>query len=69
MKAKDLRSKSIPELKAILKDGLLQNFKLRLGLANGGLSQNHLLKISRRLIARVETILAELSANAKGKSS
>lgn len=57
MSAKDLRDKSVEELNAELQKNLGAQFKLRVQKATGQLSQTHLLKQTRREIARVKTVL------------
>jgi large subunit ribosomal protein L29 len=57
MKAQDLREKSVDELGIELKDLLADQFKYRMQKATGQLGQSHLLRIVRRDIARVKTII------------
>ena len=57
MKAQDLREKSVDELGTELKDLLADQFKYRMQKATGQLGQSHLLRIVRRDIARVKTII------------
>lgn len=57
MKASELISKSVEELKQERLELLKEQFKLRMQKATGELSQTHLLRQVRRNIARVETIL------------
>jgi large subunit ribosomal protein L29 len=59
MKAQELRNKSVEELNAELQKALSEQFKLRVQKATGQLAQTHLLKSTRREIARVKTVLAE----------
>ena len=59
MNAKDLREKSVEELKGTQLDLLRGQFKYRMQRATGQLTQNHLLKQVRRDIARVKTVLNE----------
>jgi large subunit ribosomal protein L29 len=59
MKAKDLQEKTVDELKAELINQLQAQFKLRMQASTGQLNQTHLLKQSRRDIARVKTVLQQ----------
>lgn len=59
MNAKDLREKSVDELKNTLLELLRDQFKLRMQKATGQLTQTHLLKQVRKDIARVKTLLTE----------
>lgn len=63
MKAEDLRSKSNDELKEELVKQLEEQFKLRMQKTTGQLNQTHLLKQSRRDIARIKTMLRENAGN------
>jgi len=58
MKASELQSKSVAELQAQLEELLGEQFKLRMQKSTGQLGQSHLLKETRRDIARVKTVLA-----------
>mgnify|MGYP003424294735 FL=1 len=55
----ELRQKQTPELKAVLVDLLRKQFKLSLLKASGELKRNHQVKLLRRDIARVMTLLTE----------
>lgn len=59
MNAKDLREKSVDELKNNLLELLRDQFKYRMQKATGQLTQTHLLKQVRKDIARVKTVLTE----------
>ncbi len=59
MKASELRDKSVEELQAQLQDLYKDQFNNRMQNATGQLGQIHLLKVVRRDIARVKTIIAE----------
>lgn len=59
MKAADLRSKSVPELQKELDRMLEDQFKQKMQMATGQLTQTHLLKAVRRDIARVKTLLKQ----------
>ena len=57
MKAQELREKSVEELNADLLKQLEEQFKLRMQASTGQLNQTHLLKQTRRDIARIKTVL------------
>ena len=63
MKATELREKSAEDLNAELLKLLESQFKLRMQKATGQLGQTHLLKQTRRDIARVKTVLEEKAGN------
>lgn len=62
MKAADLKDKSVEELNAELISQLESQFKLRMQKSTGQLNQTHLLKQTRRDIARIKTVLAQQNA-------
>ena len=57
MNANDLREKSVDELNAELIELSKEQFNLRMQHATGQLNQTHQLKLVRRNIARVKTVL------------
>jgi|TARA_B100001059_G_C17459650_1_gene391494 large subunit ribosomal protein L29 len=59
MKASELREKSVDELQVALNDELKQQFKLRMQLATGQLNESHLVKLTRKNIARIKTAINE----------
>ena len=59
MKAGELREKSVEELQAVLGDELKKQFKLRMQLSTGQLNESHLVKATRRNIARIKTAMAQ----------
>lgn len=59
MKIQELRDKSVDELNAEVQKALAAQFKLRVQKTTGQLAQTHLLKQSRRDIARIKTVLSE----------
>jgi large subunit ribosomal protein L29 len=63
MKANDLRSKSVEELKQEHLSLLERQFKQRMKKASGQLSKTHEIGNVRRDIARVNTILREKQGN------
>jgi len=62
MKIKDLRDKSVAELKEELLGLLREQFNLRMQLGSAQLARTHLLRDVRRNIARVKTLLTEKAA-------
>lgn len=63
MKAAELREKSVEELNQELISQLEAQFKLRMQASTGQLNQTHLLKQTRRDIARIKTALSEKAGN------
>ena len=59
MTAIDLKDKSVAELQTQLEELLSDQFKLRMQKSTGQLGQSHLIKLTRRNIARVKTVLAQ----------
>lgn len=59
MNAKNLNPKTVEELKAELLEQNQEQFKYRIQMATGQLSQTHLLKQTRRNIARIKTALTQ----------
>lgn len=59
MKANDLQQKSVEELNEELLQQLQEQFKLRMQASTGQLNQTHLLKQTRRDIARIKTVLKQ----------
>lgn len=59
MNAKDLREKSVEELKSTLLELLRDQFKYRMQKATGQLNQTHVLGQVRKDIARVKSVLTE----------
>ena len=57
MNAQDLRNKNAEELQEELIKQLQSQFKLRMQSSTGQLNQTHLLKETRRNIARIKTVL------------
>jgi large subunit ribosomal protein L29 len=64
MKAADLRSKSVDELNEELVALRREQFNLRMQHATGELTKNHEHGRVRKDIARVKTVLVELSRSA-----
>ena len=63
MKAQELNEKSVDELNAELLSQLEAQFKLRMQASTGQVNQTHLLKQSRRDIARIKTVLRQKAGN------
>jgi large subunit ribosomal protein L29 len=59
MSVNDLRAKSVEELNKSLVNLQEAQFKLRMQKATGQLGQTHLIRQTRRDIARVKTVLRE----------
>ncbi len=64
MKASELKSKSVDELKVELNGLLREQFNLRMQKATGQIAKPHLISEVRKNIARVKTVL-----NAKAQES
>lgn len=62
MKASELRSKDVADLKQELDELLREQFNLRMQLGSGQLNQNHRVGQVRKNIARVKTIIREKNA-------
>lgn len=58
MKASELKEKSVAELQSQLEELLGDQFKLRMQKGTNQLGQSHLIRQTRRDIARVKTVLA-----------
>lgn len=59
MKASELRQKSVEELNKLVLDLLREQFEYRMKLATGQLGQTHVIKKTRRSIARVKSVITE----------
>ncbi len=59
MQASELREKAIPDLKEELHGLLKEQFSLRMQIGSGQLSRHRQIRVVRRNIARVKTILHE----------
>lgn len=66
MNAEDLRAKTDSELEDELVARKKEQFNLRFQKANGQLENTAAMKVARRTVARIKTILAERAANAAG---
>lgn len=67
MNAKEIRALSTEELKTKLVDSKQEQMNLRFQMVTGQLTDHSRFKVTRRLIARIETILAEREREAKEK--
>jgi large subunit ribosomal protein L29 len=65
MKASDLRKKSSSELETLLTDLNREKFNLRMQRGTGQLSKTSQMKLVRRDIARIKTLLTELETSDK----
>jgi large subunit ribosomal protein L29 len=63
MKASELREKSVEELNGELVSQMKEQFKLRMQASTGQLGQTHLLKVARKNIARIKTVLRQKVGN------
>ena len=68
-KVGELREKSPEELKAALQQMQKEQFVLRMQAATGQLGQPHLVRSTRREIARIKTVLGEMAASNTGGQS
>ncbi len=59
MNAAELREKSVEELNTQLIELLREQFNYRMQMTTGQLQQTHLLKQTRRDVARVKSVLTE----------
>ncbi|HOP22372.1 MAG TPA: 50S ribosomal protein L29 [Gammaproteobacteria bacterium] len=59
MNVKELKGKSLVELKEKLAEIQKHQFDLRMAKGNGQLTKNHLLKEARRDIAKVKTLIKQ----------
>ena len=63
MKAKELQEKTTDELNAELLNQLKEQFNLRMQKSTGQMNETHLLKQTRRNIARIKTVLNQKAGN------
>ncbi|MEH6559659.1 MAG: 50S ribosomal protein L29 [Oceanicoccus sp.] len=63
MKASEMREKTVEDLGAELIKLREEQFKLNMQNSTGQLGQTHLLKETRRSIARVKTVISEKAGN------
>jgi len=65
MKANDLRNKSVEDLNKELLSLVREKFNLRMQRGSGQLARPHQMRVVRRNIARVKTILNEKAGKAE----
>lgn len=63
MKVSELRAKSVEELTSTMVEIYRDQFNLKMQKATGQLSKPHQIKLNRRNIARIHTILAQKGAS------
>ena len=63
MKAAELRQKKPEELKTMVTELLREQFNLRMQNGSGHLSKPNQIKVVRRDIARIKTILKEMASS------
>ncbi|MBQ0720044.1 MAG: 50S ribosomal protein L29 [Gammaproteobacteria bacterium] len=67
MKASELREKSTEELNTAILGELETQFKLRMKRSTGQLNESHEMKVARRNVARIKTVLNEKANEAGGQ--
>lgn len=67
MKADEIRTNSMEEVESLLDDAREEYFKLRFQYSSGQLTDTSQLKIARREIARIATVLRELQLGRGGE--
>ncbi len=60
MNINDLRSKTMAELKAMLAQSQDEQMTLRFQLVTKNLKRHHLVRVNRRDVARIKTVIREL---------
>ena len=63
----DLRKKDLDQLKQELDSVRSEQFTMRIKHTTGQLNETNLLKITRRKIARIKTLISEVSNNKEEK--
>lgn len=63
MNASELKAKTVAELNEELSGLLREGFNLRMQKATGQLVQSHQIKLNRRSIARIKTIICQKAGN------
>lgn len=63
MNASELKTKSVDELNGELTSLLREGFNLRMQKATGQLTQPHQIRLNRRNIARIKTIMSQKAGN------
>jgi large subunit ribosomal protein L29 len=65
MEVKDLRQKTVAQLKDQLIELRQEQFNLRMQRSQGQLTQNHQFRKARRDVARVKMVMSEVAKKAK----
>jgi large subunit ribosomal protein L29 len=65
MEVKDLRQKTVAQLKDQLIELRQEQFNLRMQRSQGQLTQNHQFRNARRNVARVKMVMSEVAKKAK----
>lgn len=63
MNANELKAKSVDELNSELNNLLRESFNLRMQKATGQLTKSHQVRVNRRSVARIKTILRQKASN------
>ena len=61
IKPSELKNKSLDELEKVSLEEQKNHFNLKVRLSTGQLSETHLLKVARKNIARIKTILNSIT--------
>ena len=69
MKAEELRGKTLDQLKEQLLDLKKEQFNLRFQKASGQLENTARVRVVRRDIARIKTVLAAMTASSSAQAS
>ena len=59
MKISELKDKSFEELTELLDEKQLETFRLRMAKASGQLGNTHEIKVNRRTIAQIKTLITQ----------
>ncbi len=65
MKTEELNTKTADELNKLLLENRKTQLNLRFELANGQLEKSHKIRETRRLVARIKTVIAQKQKEAK----
>ncbi len=69
MKISTLTDKTVAELRILLKETAMINLKHRLQVAGKHSTQHHQVRVSRRDMARIQTVITRKLANQLGSAS
>lgn len=64
MKAEDLKTKTVDELKKLLLQTRKEQMNLRFQKANSQLEKSHQMRVARRTVARIKTYLTQKQQDA-----